>query len=171
LIKNNTNKGFTTIEALATIFVFSILALLVAGIFAQTVRLQRRAGAAERVQEDAIFVLESMAKRIRVSEIHDQDSPDCSRTTLDLDHPVSGNIRYYLSNGEVRKTEGGRTESLSSSKVEFTQLAFCVTGSIFGDNLPTRVTIVASLRYRSTETMYRLPIYLQTTITTRSIVN
>src|SRR3989344_1005191 len=163
LASKKLNEGFSIIETLVTIFVFSILAILIASIFSRGIQLERRTFAVQKVQENALFVLESMARKIRVSEVGSNDDPTCSTTTLSIDHP-DGALAYFLSSGIVKEVFTD-LHDLSSSDVEFTRLAFCISGSSLGDNLPFKVTIIASVR--SKNNLYQTPIDIQTTITSR----
>lgn len=162
------NKGLSTIELLATVFVFSIIVVIVGGIVARSIHIQRRAAAAQKVQENALFILESMAKEIRVSEVRNQNS-DCTATSLNITHPINGEVSYMLSGGTVRRIQGSATNIVSSSDIEFTRLLFCIRGSGLSDNLPSRVTIVASLKNKTGNEVVSAD--LQTTITSRVITN
>ena len=105
----NCSAGFTLIEMVITILVFSILVVTIVGIFIQAVRIERRAVLAQQIQENATYVLESMAKEIRVSEIVDQDSPNCVATEITLNHPINGTIIYGLSSnglGNIERQDG-----------------------------------------------------------------
>ena len=167
--KLNNNRGFTTLELLTTVFVFSLAAASIASILARSLELQRRSTVIQKIQENAMFVLESMAREIRVSAIRDQDS-NCTATFLSLAHPVNGDISYSLSSGSVtRVDDDGDVGNLSSNDVEFTRLLFCITGSAVSDNMPTRITIIATIRDRSTKPI--APINLQTTIDSRDLTN
>ncbi len=167
-LKKISNCGFTTVELLVTLLVFSISAILIAGILARALNLNRRFSVTQTIQENALFVLEYMAREIRVSSIVNQNS-NCTATSLNLDHPTNGSVSYALSNGTVVRTVGGRAGNLNSDTVEFSRLVYCISGSALGDNLPTRVTIVATIRDRSANPL--ASVNLQTTIDSRDLSN
>jgi len=133
-------RGFTLVETISTLVVFSIIVLEIGGIFIQILSLERRSFASQKIQENTMSILESMAREIRVSQITGPDSLDCSKTNLSISHPVSGPITYSLSSGVVQKTISGVTIPLNSSDVEFTKFNFCVKGSGIDDQ-QARVTI------------------------------
>jgi prepilin-type N-terminal cleavage/methylation domain-containing protein len=58
-------KGFTLIELLTAISVFSVLLLIIVGIFTRFVFVQRRDIGEQRIQEDLRFALELMNREIR----------------------------------------------------------------------------------------------------------
>ena len=163
------NKGFSVVEALITIFAFSVALIVIGGIFIQSVNLQRRASAIQEIQENAMLIFEAIAREIRVSEVFFQDDNSCTLATLNIRHPINGNISYTLNNGNVTKITSNTIEFLNSDKVEFTKLVFCINGSSLGDNNPSRITIISSIKSKSRYSPS--PINLQTTVTSRNIVN
>jgi len=167
----NNCRGFTLVEVMATLVIFSLIAIEVGGIFIQIMSLERRSFASQKIQENSMSVLESIAREIRVSQIINQDSSDCSRTNLTISHPVSGPISYSLSSGVVQKTisDNGQlvTVPLNSSDVEFTKFNFCVKGSGIGDNQQARVTIVTIVKNKTGAE--KVEYNLQTTISSRDI--
>src|SRR3990167_2313335 len=84
--------GFTIIEVLVSAFVFSIIAIVVGGLFVQILASERRAFACQKIQENGLFIMELMSREIRVSQIENQNSSNCSATTLTIQHPVNGTV-------------------------------------------------------------------------------
>jgi len=170
-MKNYLNKnkgaqaGFSLVEVIISIFVFSLLLIVVSSIFVQTLKLQRRGFAAQKVQENSLFILETMAKEIRVSRVANQNA--CDLTQLTITHPQQGTIIYTFvgASGTVQKTIGGQTFTISSSSVIFRRLSFCVVGSGASDGLQPRVTVIA--RVEDTKGDLPIPFDLQTTISSR----
>lgn len=165
----NLSAGFTLIEAIMAIFVFSILSVIIASIFARAISIERRTVSSQRVQENALLFLESIAKEIRVSNfssVANQDSP-CDATTLTMVHPVSGNVTYSLSGTNILR-QANFASFVNSSDVEFTRLKFCIVGSGPNDNQPVRITILVSLRSKGgTE---QVSADLQTTVISRDVL-
>ena len=138
-------KGFTLIEVLITSFVFSIIILAVGGLFVQVIGNERRAFAAQKIQDNGLYIMELLAREIRVSQIKSLDNLMCNLTSLTISHPINGLTVYTVSGGLISKTVGGSTFSITSSKVNFSRLNFCVMGSGI-DNEQPRVVIIASVR-------------------------
>lgn len=147
-------------------FVFSIIALTITLAFVRVLNLERRAFSAQIVQENSLYVLELMAREIRVADIQSSDS-NCSLTSLAMNHPVNGIVSYNLNNGIVQRIENGIATELSSAEVNFSRLNFCVNGAAGGDRKPTRVTILASVQNRTGKESVTFD--LQTTITSRDV--
>jgi len=169
--KLSKSEGFTLIEVTVTILVFSIIAILISSIFVRAIELERRTVLAQRLQENATLVLESMAKELRVSGITGPDSANCTATTLTMSHPTACNespcnVTYSLNAGNIQR-QATFTSIVNSSEVEFTRFNFCITGSNFNDDQSPKVTILLSLRTKKGSPP--LDVDLQTTVTSREI--
>lgn len=160
-------KGFTIVEVLIASFVFSIIAIGIGSIFIGILTNERRAFAAQKIEENEMFVLEMMARDIRVSKIEDQENPNCGLATLTITHPVKGLIIYSRDAGIIKKTEGGTPVDISSSDVNFTRMKFCVRGSDTTDRKQTAVTIILSAQNRIGKE--KLTFDVQTTVSSRSV--
>jgi len=158
-------RGFGIVELIVATFVFSIMSVIVATNFVDVLDLQRRGFAAQAIQEEILFATEMMTREIRVSQIQSPDDLGCNLTTLSIGHPINGPIVYSVSGGIINKTVGGNTFSITSSKVNFSRLNFCVRGSGVDDEQP-RVTIIASVRPTGGED---LQFDIQTSISSRDL--
>jgi prepilin-type N-terminal cleavage/methylation domain-containing protein len=167
-MKNSVNeKGFTLVEVLVTSLIFSVMAITVSAIFVQIISLERRSFAIQKIQDNALLVLEEMSRDIRVSRISNQESSDCTATTITLTHPTKGTVIYRVNNGVVQRyVNSGSYIDISSSAVNFTRMNFCIIGSLSNDNQTPRVSIVTSVQNQTGQET--LKINLQTTITSRN---
>ena len=171
----SSRAGFTLVETLVVIFVFSITVLVVVCILVKAMQIERRSFASQAIQDNVLAVLELMSKEIRVSTISNQDN-NCSGTasnTLTIIHPnvSTGNLEtiiYRLTSGVVTKeVVGDYTYLLSSNDVVFNSLGFCVLGTTTPfDNKATRVTILLSVS--STIGGQNVMTKIQTTVTSRN---
>ncbi|PIT90315.1 MAG: hypothetical protein COU22_02845, partial [Candidatus Komeilibacteria bacterium CG10_big_fil_rev_8_21_14_0_10_41_13] len=62
-------SGFTLIEVVVALGIFSIATTYAIGIFVQSNQVQRRTANVQRVLSDARYVLEVMAREVRMGEI------------------------------------------------------------------------------------------------------
>ena len=89
-----TQHGFSLIELLVAAAVFTFVVTSVTGLFATALNLQRRATGIQKIEENAQFALESIAREVRVSTV---TSGDTSCTPID---PVAtgdgGNYRVVV---------------------------------------------------------------------------
>jgi len=164
---NANNSGFTLVEMMVAFLIFSIILTIFSSVFLSSSQLQKRAFNIQQAEENANYVLESMAKEIRVSKISGPDSncPSSPASTLSITHPVNGNIVYSLNGTSVQRTVGGTVTTISSNTVDFTRLQFCISGTPTEDKKQPRVTILASIR--SKKTQQQASVDIQTTVSQR----
>jgi prepilin-type N-terminal cleavage/methylation domain-containing protein len=164
-------RGFTMIELIVTVAVFSMTAVLIVSIFARAMSVQRRATSAEKLQANGTFIIESIAKEIRVSNIENQDSANCTATSLSMTHPYQGTTTYSLINGNVYKSitiPATFNSIVNSTEVTITRLNFCITGSGLADNQPPKVTILIALENSFGQILH---FDFQTTVVSRDITS
>jgi len=170
-MKNHISEnGFTVVEVLVTSLIFSIMAMAVSAIFIQIINLERRAFAIQKIQDNALLVLEEVSRDMRVSRISNQESSNCTATTITLIHPLKGTVVYQVSAGTVqRSVNGGNLIDVSGSDVNFTRMNFCILGSLANDNKSPRVSIVTSVQNRTGKEIMQID--LQTTTTSRDLID
>jgi prepilin-type N-terminal cleavage/methylation domain-containing protein len=164
-------KGFTLLETLVTLFVFSVMMVIVGAVFIDSLNMQRKAFNYQQSQENANFALEFMAKEIRVSQISGPDTacPGAPSSILNLVHPINGNVTYLLSGNAIHRIVSGLDTIISSNTVQFTKLQFCIMGSAAGDFMQPKVTIITSVRSKSA--LQQATVDIQTTISQRLLSN
>lgn len=166
----NSQSGFTIVEVLVTALVFSMIGISISTIFVQVVNLQRRALATQKIQDNSLFALEVMSRDIRVSRIANQESANCSLTTLTMTHPIKGVVIYRLNNGSIEKSEnGGVYVAMSTPSVSFSRMNFCVQGSLANDNKPPRVAILTTVENRTGREIVQIS--LQTSVSSRDVLD
>jgi prepilin-type N-terminal cleavage/methylation domain-containing protein len=166
-------RGFTLVEVVVTLALFSFMMMGVGTIFVQTLRSQRRGAGALAVQENITFVLESIAREIRVSKITPGQNADCVSVlsnSLNITHPVNGIVDYSSSSGVVYRQVGGVSTPMSSSNVYFTQLSFCVIGSGVADDTQARVAIIAKAQSVPVTDPNVFSASVETTVSSRDVI-
>ena len=167
-------NGFTLVETMAAFLIFSIILTVFSSVFLSSSRMQKRAFNIQQAEENASYILESMAKEIRVSVICkagdfsnpcDTTCPASPASILNITHPINGKITYQLSGNAVHRIVNGTDSVISSNTVDFTRLQFCVLGTPTLDQKQPRVTILASIR--SKKTQQQASIDIQTTVSQR----
>jgi prepilin-type N-terminal cleavage/methylation domain-containing protein len=167
---SNVQAGFTLVELLVSIFIFSVIMLAVGSAFVSALNVQRRAFNVQQVLENASYVIDTMLKEVRVSQILPAVPDSCATTTpayeeLTVEHPDFGTIRYYMSEGNVMRENAGDSLQLNSNTVVFTNFKFCISGTNLPDAKQSRVTFFASMK--STKTTLQELIDIQTTLSPR----
>lgn len=167
--------GFTAVETIATIFVFSTVALVFGDALTGLLSLQRRAHSIQQVEENTGFVLGAMAKEVRVSQIIDANTscPASPASSLTMIHPVNGTITYSLVGTNVqRKVNLGETITntvFNTDTVQFTRLQFCIQGNNPLDQKQARVTVL--LGVQSVNAIQSATMNVQTTLSPRLLDN
>lgn len=154
--------GFTVVELLVAMAVFSITVVLVTSIFVGVINSQRKNTNTQDILDNGRFILEAIARAVRQSDIGTLDGVS---DTLTISHPVKGAVVYSLSGGQVM--ENG--VALSSSNVVVSRLDFIVAGNSLTDNTQPRVTISLALRDVNQKPSEQSTINLQTTLTPRNL--
>lgn len=173
-LPQRTQFGFTLVETMIATTIFSFVAIGVMSIFGQMLIIQRGGSMAQRVEENVQYVLERMAREIRISTIAPDQDADCAVTigdSLNIGYPTdTGSITVVYSvtpEGVVQRTAEGTIESISSSDVVFTQFGFCISGS-GDDGQQARVAIVAGVKDVRDVAGEKI-FHLQTTVTPRRL--
>jgi len=152
----NTVRGFTLIEMMVSVTLFSIVMLVGLSALLTLVDENKRAQALNSVITDLNFTLESMARTIRVGNQYGCPSAGTNciggGDTLVLQAPVDGSFRNILytfndsgERGRVqRSVNGSGLVDITSSNVDIEEFKFYVFGATPGDAEQPRVMMVLS---------------------------
>lgn len=154
---NKQQLGFTLIEILVALSLFSIVITGTVGIFSSSMKGVWGAFGHQNIQDSARFIMESMSKEIRMSTINTADGGPYSAINITNEN---GETLDYSFNGTQILRAG---EVLNSSNVQITG-AFYVQKT--GELLP-RVTVVIRAVNVSSQVSRQVQIDLQTTISSR----
>ncbi|MEI6843419.1 MAG: type II secretion system protein [bacterium] len=173
------NKGFTLVELMVSISLFSIVMLISMGSIMTVLDSNRKSQSLRAVMDNLNFTLESMTRSIRFGEKYhcgtsgtltnpsDCPSGDTSLTLLaPLPSGTTGLVTYRLSAGKIVKTVGGVDMDLTSLDVTIDRLTFYVLGSASSDTYQPRVLIVVK-GHSGTKTSTQTSFTLETTISQR----
>jgi len=181
-IKNN--NGVSLIEMLAAVTVFVITVGAISGIFISAIRSQRRILATQELLDQTSYVLEYMGRALRMAKKDSSSPPICLTTCgsgCNYENP-GGDIskirfidyndvctEYFLDpvTGQLKKTAGGTTSELTSTKLYVNSLRFRIWGEDQNDFYQPRVTIFLEISGR--ETIGRPKIQIQTSISQRPL--
>lgn len=162
--KSKFNEGFTIVELLVAVAVFSIVVMVVSGVFVSSVGSQRKNINNQEVLDNARFVLEAVGRSVRQSDI---TTADGTGSTLVVNHPIKGAITYSLDDTAGQVLENG--VGLSAGSVFVERLTFVVGGSAATDLLQPRVSISLGIRNKNQKPGSDTTVNLQTTVTPRNL--
>jgi len=105
-------KGVTLIELLVSLSLFSLVIIVVLSLFSMGISSQRKVLALQGVQENARFMLEFMAKEIRMGVITAATS-----STLTLRRPDGEIINYAFSGQNIQRTSSSSSGPINSADI------------------------------------------------------
>ena len=173
---NRKEKGFTLTELLVAMTLFVVAVASASDLFASASRAQRKSVETQKVLDNGRYVLEAVAKTLRMGVI----KTETSGTTLQICHPTKGTadeslcqtgatgyklVTYAISSGQV--TEDG--VAISSSNISIDKLYFNISGVGAGGAQP-RVTIILKAKSKDTiGSLYQVSVDLETTLSQRNL--
>lgn len=181
-------NGFTLVELLVAIGLFSILVAIATGGFVSALRTQRQVAGLIAAQSNAGLALEQVAREIRTGYLFCHDtagSPTChdaignictaagltlNCADLDFYNSQSANVVYSLSGGELVRSENGVPQPITGENVVIKYLTFTVFGNTEGDHWSPRITIDMGVAPNSNDpALVNNVLNLQTSVSARNI--
>ena len=95
-IKNKNGAGFTLIELIVALAVFSSVVLSISGIFISVINSQRKILSIQNTQEAGRYLLESMIKEVRMSIINSSSADGVF--TLNITNSKGETLDYIFDN-------------------------------------------------------------------------
>jgi len=157
---NSFRNGFTLVELLVGLAIFSSVIVIATSLFVSTFRNQRKSIAILNVQENGRYLMEFIAKEIRMSQII---SSDGETFNLDISHPVNGDITYSFSNNHILRNG----EIIDSDEVNING-RFFIDGRGADAEQP-RVVVVMKLETTGQKIEERATMNLETTLSQRNL--
>ena len=125
--KRQKNKGFTLVELLVSLALFTIVLTIVLGTIFTIMDANRKARSLSLVMNNLDFAVESMVRTIKTARDIDPSgsfvSPGSKLTVIDQDNEV---VTYKLENGAIKRNIQPSTEfiSVTSPEITITNLTF-----------------------------------------------
>lgn len=161
------NKGFTLIEMIVAIGLFSVVMMLSMAGFLNISDLQKKSSAIRVSNDNMNFAMETMSREIRTGSSYSEGADN----SLHFTSISSNNMVYSLNNIthqiEISKDGGASFSPLTSSELEISKLKFVIKGEGSGDGQPNVTIIMEGSSGVSEKTKSYLN--LQTTVTQRKI--
>lgn len=162
-------KGFSLVEVIVAVSLFTIVAAIAAGGFVNALRAQRQAAALVAANNNVSLALEQMVRELRTGFsfcVGDAallcGLPGMIAFTNDRLEVVT----YRLANGAIEKGVGGVFQRITGSNVLVRYLVFVPSGGQSGDGWVPRVTISLGVGAREPG-LENSVIRLQTTASSR----
>lgn len=163
------NKGFTLIEMVVAVTVFSLVVGVASGIFVSSLKAQRQSLATQEVLDQISYVAEYMSRAIRMAR--KDMTGDCTGIPK-LNYAFSGQclkFRNYKNECQAFCLEGERLKNeagvyLTSSSLKVENFNVSLTGETQDDNLQPKVSIFLDIKGKE-----KSKIRIQTTISQRNL--
>lgn len=176
--KSIKNKGFTLIEMLVTIGIFSLIIGTTIGLFASAIRIQRYNLTYQQILDQTSYVMEYMNRAIRMAQ-KDTEAECITAGNYELIGDDSIKFKTYKSSTECwrfyRNCSGGICQlmvekagsalPLTSPNLNVTSLKFNVAGDASGQQ--PKVTLFMEITGRGSGSQPKLKI--QTTVSQRNL--
>jgi prepilin-type N-terminal cleavage/methylation domain-containing protein len=189
---NKKDRGFTLVEILVAITVFTLVIAIAAGLFVHVLQSQRKALTYQEVFDQTSYVIEYMARGIRMAKKQrTATEPIACLTTTGRNYELVGGNPHHLrfirwdhltatficyefrvknNRLEVSRNRGDSWILLTSPELRVLNFRF----NIIGDGLETpalqpRITIVLEVKGREYGAGLRPKIYLQATVSQRDL--
>lgn len=156
------NKGFTLIEMIVALGVFSMVIAAATNLFTAGLKGQRKSLTLQYLQNDTRYILELLSKEIRMSHIETDSMEDILHITA---FKLSGSedVVYSLSDGKIFRNG----ESLTSNHVNISRFKFYIYEK---SKSPVLVTVIMDAEGIGTDIEQQTVINFQTTISTRDYI-
>jgi len=182
-------KGFTLVEIMVGVVIFSIMIGAISGLFSSSLRAQRRSLATEEVLGQSSYALEYMSRALRMAKkelfsypVHclsnfgynyENTAGDTAKIRFikfDYDQNQDACYEFSLAAGLLQETKTNlqtgvaTSQTLTSADLQISQLKFHLVGQSQNDDLQPRVTIVADVTGKQ-----NVEIKIQTSISQRNL--
>jgi prepilin-type N-terminal cleavage/methylation domain-containing protein len=124
---NNMKRGFTLIEMLIAVSIFTVIVIAFVGILSVVTQVQVQSSSSEAVNQESQFLLQKLQYYIQTASIIDMPT-STPTSTLKFDVAASSSDPSYitLASGTVylQQGSGGVLQALTSNRVKVTSLSF-----------------------------------------------
>jgi len=174
--KKSTKRGFSLIEMLVAVTIFSLMIGSTTGLLVSAIRSQAKALSLQKILDETSFVIEYMSRDLRMAKKELNDPPIClSARGLNYDG-LSGTVEFINYQDFCRAFFGEGNQiiqarpryPLTSNDVEVTSRKFDLSGKSQTEspNLQPRVTIALTIKKAG---VAKPEIKIQTTISQRNL--
>jgi len=168
---SNHRSGLTLIEILVAMAIFATASGIIIDLTLNMMKAEEIAASNQIALDNARFIMQRIAKAIRVSVIKTPSGDNL--TILKLDHPRRGIVEYTFSSGRIIEELGydSNTDSfLDSSNVVIQNFSFDIKGADSGiDDLQPQVTLVMKVKPPKVKNKDLPSINIQTTLSQRCL--
>jgi len=183
-----TKGGFTLIEMLVAVMIFSLIIGVISGVFISGLRGQKMTLSSQKLLDQISYALEYMSRALRMANKQTADIPAClfqEGLNYEITHSGSGLKfinhleeddcqEFFLEDSQLKYRKkigqaGEETLDLTSSNLQITSLIFSISGEGQDDDLQPRVTIFLNMKGKGQKPEEQPEMKIQTTISQRNL--
>ena len=176
-------SGFTLVEMLVAIGLFSILFAIGAGGFINALHAEQQVSALMDAESNLSIALEKMAREIRTGYLFCHDLSNVSTCPFVNFDPITGwkvydmlefynadghRIDYRVTNGILTRGVDGSYQPMTGTTVTVKSISFILYGDVEGDHWNPRMTITIGIAPNNTSISWKT-LNFQTTVSARQI--
>lgn len=159
------NKGFTLVELMVGITIFVVVISIVVSLFMMGIKGQRNLITIQTIQDNARYLLEFIAKEIRMSVVDNSTAE-----TLNITRSDGESVTYSFINQRIdRLTSSPSTSGSLNSDQVLIDGRFYTMGVGRSDGQQPRVTIVLKVKITDDKAEKESEVNLQTTVCPRNL--
>ena len=171
------SKGFTLVELLVSISVFSLIVSAMSGAFISTIRAQRKSLAFQQLLEQSSYLEEYISRSIRMGKKDISGVCISAKPNYEITHSNKGikflnynrNCQeFYVSGSRLWENKNGVDLALTSSNLMVENINIELSGNSQTDNFQPRVTIFLKIKGAGSKPEEQPEIKIQTTISQRN---
>ncbi len=168
---SNKKRGFTLIEMIVAIAVFTVVMTVTAATYLNIIDIQKKANAIRAINDNVSFAMEVMSREISQSKDFNLTNAGCSYAVtcgyFDFRDRSGNQVIYSRQNNSIKRTSSGDPDLyLTSSDVVIDNMEFRISGQQSGDGLQPMATIIINAT-AGEKLKIRTSFNLQTTISQR----
>ena len=178
-------NGYTLIEVLVSIVIFTLISGAAFAIFSSTIKIQKYSLESQQLLGQTSYVVEYMSRAFRMAKTQDATGVSCIALDSNYEISTSDKIRFLTYNGEcveffldsaskqLKMTRNAdnlllaSTLDLTSDNFEVTTFKFEIKGETSADNLQPKVTLFMEIEGESSG--FKPNMKIQTTLSQRDL--
>jgi len=165
-------KGFTILETIVALGIFSVIIALTTNGFIRALRTQSQASSFAYVNDNLSTVIEQMTREVRTGSDICFNTTTCpNNSTLSFVNAAGQTVTYCSMNNEIERVVGSKCSvgnEITGSRVYISYLRFIIATNGTGDGYPPRVTILIGARPND-QASSMFNVNMQTTVSSRII--
>jgi prepilin-type N-terminal cleavage/methylation domain-containing protein len=141
----NNHRGYTLLEMIVSVGIFSLVMLAATGSYLTLINLDRQARATNDVVSNLSFAVDSMSRAVRTGTAYkcNKTGTNCATTpgtSFEFTDDLGRTIEYQLVNGQISQEINNSASFLTDSRIAIQTFNFYVRGVGTGDGIQPQVT-------------------------------